>query len=169
MVGVGAQQWRHCLAGERRQELGIDANLPRDLGDVVLVLNECFAEQSLRIQKTARRRADKSVQSRAEVRIVALRQNVRQPAEQVSSEVNVDVRGLVVQQRDALAHPRRQVLARQRERVSFGRARRRQARADQPRLKLERLDEIRLGLLQGRRAAIEKQRQVLRGEHGLRL
>ena len=56
------------------------------------------------------------VEPSAQFGVVAILEQIHQPAEQVGRELNVEVDGLIVQQRHSLTQTRDEVLARQRKR-----------------------------------------------------
>ena len=127
---------------------------------MIVVLHECFREQALWVDCATGRRAYKAVESRTQIRIVALLQDVHQSAEQVGREVHVDMRCLVVQQGHALVQPSDQVLARQRKRQSLSRASRREIGAHQLLLQVEGFLELRANLSEGRHAAVQEQQTL---------
>jgi hypothetical protein len=115
-----------CPAGN--EQVVVHARLKRQLGQVVSVLDEGFAEESLRVERATGRGVHERLQfcPRLFVRLLLLDQ-VHEPAEEVGRELQVDTCRLIVQQRNALAHPIGDQFARRRKGGDLGWSGRRQA------------------------------------------
>jgi hypothetical protein len=72
------------------------------LGEMIVVLDERFAEESLGVEQARSGTFDERVQARPELGVVALLQAVDEATEEVGGEIDVDLHWLFVEHRHAV-------------------------------------------------------------------
>ena len=135
----------------------VDGGRPGQLDEMVGVLNECLREERLRIERASGCRVDERLQSRFDLGIGAIGENVEQAAEQIRGEMQVNLDRLIMKQGHAFKSAGDEVLAGQGKGRRLRRARRQQTFANELLLQVECRQHVGVGGFgsQERRATLE--------------